>query len=97
MTPIPINASSKHRFQLSGTRISDHRAMVHSDIFQTSTDAAMAHFVAIASMQMTDVNGAAACGLKIRGAHEFLDTLKTLAEAPMAPPAAARDNLDPRN
>jgi hypothetical protein len=90
-------ASPKARFIQSGTRVSDHRRMVGSDIFDQATDAAMLHYSIQLARNTTDGNTGMVNGLKIAGAQEFLVILKTLAETPRPMPRPNIVGLDPAN
>ena len=90
-------ATPKARFIASGTRISDHRRMVGSDIFAASTDAAMLEYTAQLSRYAIEASAGMVVGLKTAGAQEFLAILKTLAETPRPIPRNNIVGLDPAN
>lgn len=95
--PRPNLATPKQKFQMSSTRISDHREMVGSDIFQEATDSALLEYQSrVVLGSKGTMEGAAAGFLKIAGAHEFVLLLKNLAENIPVPAAVRDDNLNPR-
>ena len=86
------NLSPKVRFMQSGDSISKHRALVDSTEFQRAADFALLQYTGTLAQQTTNANESMAMGLKIQGAHEFLQTMRLLAAAPLPaklPPAAA--------
>ena len=94
-TPPVLNPSPRTRFQQSSTRISAHRQMVQSPEFEHAADAALLQYHVDLAGGLRDVNSAAAIGLKLTGAQEFLTVFKLLAEQPpRAPAPPARDTLD---
>lgn len=97
-TPTPqqpplANPSPRHRFQESANNVSLHRKMVDSHEFQRATDFAMLEYSASLSTQTVDFQGGAANHFKLRGALEFLQTLRVLAEAPPKIRVMDKDNL----
>lgn len=90
-----LNPSPKARFMQSGTRISNHRALVMSDAFGEAADAAMLQLQMALAGQVKDGNTAMAVGFRLLGAEEFLSTFRLLAETPRPPAPPVRDNLNP--
>jgi len=89
------NPTPKLHFQQSGTRISNHRAMVTSDAFNSGANFALLEYQRVLTGQIRDGNTAMAAGLKMQGALEFLDTLRQLADAPTRLPTAPSQTLNP--
>ena len=89
--------SPKTRFGLSDQNISKHRAMVDQPEFQRACDFAMLHFAqGLSVTNLTEEERTmGAAGLKLRGAHEFLNIFKNLSEKPELPkPMPRTDNLN---
>ena len=91
-TPIVINPTPKARFMADHNSVGHHRAIMSSDHFQQSSDVAMLEYAAQLALRTANMNDAATMGLKLQGAHEFLQTLRLLAETPRLP--APKVNLD---
>jgi hypothetical protein len=92
--PAPvINPSPRTRFQQDVLSVTKHRAMLEMPSFTAATDAAMLQYQAELAARCNDGNSAAAMGFKLLGAHEYLQTLKLLAESPRPAPAVPNDNL----
>lgn len=92
-----LTASPRREFQQSGVRIGAHRALVKSDQFDESSRFAMLQYVAELSVSTsTNPNLATVNGMKMAGAHEFLQVFKTLAEQPLPTPVEIKDNLNHR-
>lgn len=83
------NPSPRDRFQLSGENISKHRNLVDSNEFQRAIDFAMLEYASIVAMQVKEANSAAASGLRILGAHEFVHILRNLSEKTEIPKSVA--------
>lgn len=94
--PSFANLTPRDRFQQSGTRISDHRAMVGSPIFEWAADAALLEYANMVSRATTSTEAMGA-GLKVQGAIEFLKILKTLAEPAAQITPVKPLGLDPAN
>lgn len=90
-----LNPSPKARFMQSGTRISNHRALIMSDAFEDAADAAMLQMQRAMANDIKDGNSAMAAGFRMLGAQEFLANFRLLAETPRAPSPPVRDNLNP--
>ena len=65
----------------SNNNLSAHRKMVDSSEFQRGEDFAMRQYTAEQMLRVSDGNTAASAGLKILGAHEFMQTFRLLSEA----------------
>lgn len=87
----PLTASPKQRFMQNASNVATHRAIVQSPDFQRSLDSALLNY----TQKMSKVSGqqAAISSLKIAGAVEFIEELKTLAEATRLPETKPQDNL----
>lgn len=70
----------KARFLLSNDNISKHRIMVDSNEFQRACDFAMLQYQTQLMGAVTDGNGAAQVGIKLRGAHEFMQIFRLLSD-----------------
>lgn len=88
-----VNPTPKQRFQLSSKAISDHRNMVQSPTFQMALDFALLQYGADLTLQRSDANLAAASHFRLMGAHEFIHTLRNLAEMPPRLPQEKEPNL----
>lgn len=92
-----LTASPRREFQQASSRIADHRGMVKSEIFDRSSKYAMLQYAAdLATSTAQNPNLGTVNGMKLAGAHEFLMTLKTLAEEPTRPVPANDGNLNHR-
>ena len=91
-TPVSPNPSPRVRFQAIPNAITQHKAMLENPAFDRACDHAMFEYNRLCAEQIRDGNSAMAAGFKTQGALEFLQTLKTLAEA--APVMMARKDLD---
>lgn len=95
--PPLLNPQPKQRFMQSGDNVSKHRDLVDSGEFQRAADFGMLQYCAYLATQVTDFNSAASIGFQLRGAHDFLLTMRNISEAPPPLPARANsDNLDHR-
>ncbi len=89
--------SPKTRFGLSDQNISRHRTMVDQPEFQRACDYAMLHFAQALSLTnlSEEERTMGAAGLKLRGAHEFMEIFKNLSEKPKnIVPIPRTDNLN---
>ncbi len=89
--------SPKTRFGLSDQNISKHRTMVDQPEFQRACDFAMlqlAYDLTVKNLSEEErMMGAA--GLKLRGAHDFMEILKNISEKPKnIVPIPRTDNLN---
>ena len=93
--PVPNFAPTpKARYRMSGTRISEHRALLELPAFEKAIDAALAEYEAqIAQNTTQNPNLAATNGFKSAGVHEFLYTLRTLSEQSKIIRTIPNDNL----
>jgi hypothetical protein len=81
--PSPSISTPKQRFQSQQQTFSNFRDLVMSELFMVAVNTALLEYnTQIASAAGDDGNGAAAMGLKLKGALEFIATLKGLAELP---------------
>jgi hypothetical protein len=93
-TPVNVNPSPKARFMAVKRAIESHRQMLETPAFERATDMATMEYERLVAEQVRDGNSAMAAGFKIQGALEFLQILKTLAEAqPMPARRGDPDNL----
>jgi hypothetical protein len=67
--------------------------MVSSDAFTVSADAAMLQYVYITAASATDANSSVMAAQRVKGAQDFLELLKTLAETPKPMGSIIRDHL----
>lgn len=92
-TPSVTNRTPKERFMQSGTRVSNHRNMASSDGFQESADCAMLEYTGRLASHSAP-NEAGVMGLKLQGAHEFLQIFRNLGENQIAPTIALAPTLN---
>jgi hypothetical protein len=92
-TPL-TNPQPKQRFQNSGDNVSRHRDMIDSTEFQRAADFGMLQYAAYLGSQVSDGNSAMAVGFQLKGAHDFLMTLRNISEAPALPARIPSSNLD---
>ena len=93
-----VNPTPKMRFMDSNENLSKHRTLVDSKEFQRAEDFAMRQYTIEQMNRVTDANSAAAAGLKLLGAHEFLTTFRLLSEqAKIATIRPVTDNLSEPN
>ena len=81
--PPPLNPTPKQQFAASKRRISDHLELMASPQFQDSINMALLQYTTVATANVSDANGAALAGMKIKGAQEFVDVLCKLALMPV--------------
>ena len=84
-----LNLSPKQRFHLDPATVRLHQAMVHTDQFHDSADVAMLEY----NHQLCRGDGVAQNYWMMRGAVEYLDTLKRLGEVATIPKRKDHDNL----
>ena len=89
------NPSPKARFLSNPTNIKVHRVMVDGDVFQRACDVALLEYQGQCALTIRDQTSAMAVGLKKQGALEVIQTMKTLADVPLAVARKATDNLQP--
>lgn len=88
------NKTPKVRFMETAANIHKHRALVDSEDFQRGVDFALLQYQLDLANQISDGNSAVGVGLRIKGAQEFLFTLRNLSEMPkIAGPVRVLDNL----
>jgi hypothetical protein len=80
----------------SSQSVSKHRELVTSSDYQRGCDFAMLQYTAALANQTNSADTAMVAGLKIRGAHEFLEVMKTLGETIKMPAPVALADLDHR-
>jgi hypothetical protein len=90
------NPSPKYRFMQVAANVSAHRNMIATSTFEVGADFAMRQYASILAQNTTTADAAMLNGLKLRGAHEFLETMQMLGETPKAAPLAVMDGLDHR-
>lgn len=82
---INVNPSPKQRFIATKAYVDAHRDFCQRPDLQRALDFALAQYAwELCAMDM-DGNKAAQNQFKLTGAHEFVRTLKSLAETPMMP------------
>lgn len=89
----PKNPTPKERFQQVSVFMKHHHTLVDNDIFIAATDAALLQYQLVSTRPIVDANTAMIAGLKIQGAIEFLNTLKTLSDTNLPPARRPDDNL----
>lgn len=90
-----INHSPKQRFMTDTKSVSAHRDLVSTTAFEAGSHFAMLEYMSQLAQRANDGNTAAAMGLKLQGALEFLQTMKMLGETPrLAPAQRSNDNLN---
>ncbi len=96
MSTIIKNPSPKARFVSSPTLVKSHRDLLADNQLQMSMDFALLQYQATLTNNMpSDMAGAAAVGLRLLGAQEFVSTFRLLAETANLPaPAKNNGNLD---
>jgi len=94
MRHVITNPSPKYKFQESADNISKHRDMLQTRAFERALESAMAEYQFRLCEEEGDVNKSAASYLKLKGAHEFVKTLKFLAESPVVSVTNQIMNLD---
>lgn len=97
-SPEPVkNPTPKQRFLLNTRALKDYVGILDTDAFQTATDLAMLEYQQALSRGTTDALTASAAGYKLKGALEFLQTLRTLPDTSTIAPRRDVDNLhEPR-
>lgn len=104
MTPSPgipappavniVNHTPKQRFMTDLKSVSAHRDLIATTAFESGSHFAMLEYMAQLAQRANDGNTAAAMGLKLQGALEFLGIMRNLGEVPKFPaPAPRTDNL----
>jgi hypothetical protein len=89
-----VNHSPKQRFMTDTKSVSAHRDMVASGTFEAGSHFAMLEYMSQLAQRANDGNTAAAMGLKLQGALEFLQIMRMLGETPrMLVQAPKNDNL----
>jgi hypothetical protein len=92
-----LNPQPKTRFQGINGAIAGHKAMLDRSSFDMGTDYAMLQFCARLTGMVADCNTAMAAGFMLRGAQEYLSTLKLLAETPQPIAVLPDGNLNHRS
>lgn len=93
---IVINPSAKFQFMKDSKRISAHRNIMQMDQTQDSINMALLEYQRLLLVNAADANAAAAAGLKLKGALEFVDIMMKLGEAPRQSEKPALIQLDHR-
>lgn len=75
-------SSVQTRFRANSKLTTAHRTLVDNPAFDAGADAALCQYAADLSDQAVDLNSAASVGFRLRGAVDFLYTMKTFAELP---------------
>jgi hypothetical protein len=96
MSVVVKNPSPKARFQESADNVSKHRDLIQTREFQRAVDFALLQYAAKLHDETNgNLNVAAGAHLRMTGAHEFLFTLRNLAESTDFPARRAETpNLD---
>lgn len=94
MSRVVTNPTPKARFQESGDNISKHREFLQTKEFERAIDWALLQFQFRLCEEGGDLNQCASKHLRMQGAHEFILTLRMLAETPMRETIANITNLD---
>jgi hypothetical protein len=82
---VNVNPSPKARFIGVKAYIDTHRELIQRPDLQRGLDSALAQYAWELSAVDMDGNKAAQHQFKLVGAHEFIRTLKSLAEQPIVP------------
>ena len=91
------NISPRTRFQMSGTKLSNHRDLITREDFRNAIDTALLEYQSQLSLKCTDQYAAMRNGLCILGANEFVAVLRKLADKDdVAPMVKPNDNLPVR-
>lgn len=93
LVPFNPNKTPKQRFTEMSQWVGEHRTMVDSVAFTRACDFAMLQFQKSVTASITSGEGAGAAGLKMQGAQQFLDILKTLSETSAPTSVRPDDNL----
>jgi hypothetical protein len=88
------NPSPKYRFMQDARGVTLHRDMIASVAFERGADFAMRQYASLLAQKTESADAAMLTGLKLRGAHEFLETLQMLAETPKMPAPVVMEGLD---
>lgn len=80
-----VNASPKVRFIANGKAVRAHRDMVDSDEFHYSCDYALLQYIHDLAPRCNDLPSSSAVGYQLRGAIDFVSTLKRLGEIERVP------------
>jgi hypothetical protein len=91
--PPSLNPSPKQRFRESADNISRHKSMLETREFERGIDFALMEYQAQLAIRVTDQYTAMSAGLKMQGALEFIQTLKTLTENRTITVTTPTDNL----
>jgi hypothetical protein len=91
--PYNPNKTPKQRFVEMSQWIGEHRQMVDSVAFTRGCDFAMLQFQADVTSNITDGTGAGSAGLRMQGAQQFLQILRTLSETSTPSIRRPDDNL----
>lgn len=90
MSTVVTNPTPKAKFQSVPARVSRHRDLIASEVFEEAADRAMLQFASELARDGGDLNQAASKHLRLQGAHEFLYALRNLGESsPTIIPARA--------
>lgn len=87
------NPSPKTRFLQNPSHVHKHREAMVSDVFERASDLATIQHMAAVTQNVVDDATAAAAGWQIKGALEYLLTLRMLGEVPRIVKPADTDNL----
>lgn len=77
------NILPRDRFQLSGTRLSDHRDLITKESFRIAIDTALLQYQTELAANCKDQYSAMSNGLRTLGALEFVSVLRKLADKPV--------------
>ena len=92
--PEPLkNPTPKQRFLQNTRAVKDYVGILDNEAFQVATDLAMLEYQQALTRQTTDALTASAAGFKLKGALEFLQTLRTLPDTALLPARRDSDNL----
>lgn len=82
MSTVVKNPSPKARFQESSDNVKRHRDLIQSREFERAVDFSLLQYGSrLQSETDGNLNAAAAAHLRMTGAHEFIATLRNLAES----------------
>lgn len=87
------NPTPKQRFIQNTRALKDYVGILDNEAFQVATDLAMLEYQRTLSRQTTDALSASAAGFKLKGALEFLNTLRSLPDTTVLPARVDVDNL----
>ena len=77
-----VNPSPRAKFQAIKACVDAHRSLIERQDFVLAIDTAEKEFVWQKASLVGNANDAAAAFYKLQGVHEFIKTLRTLAEQP---------------